>query len=83
LTRITQDACAFFEDHGLYDDFGGVVYDVEEGKRVAAAVGEHKAAILQNHGLTSRPDRGRGGVVVHHHETLLPGAADRHGGRHA
>jgi ribulose-5-phosphate 4-epimerase/fuculose-1-phosphate aldolase len=51
LDPITQDACAFFEDHGLYDNFGGIVYDVEEGKRVAAAVGEYKAAILQNHGL--------------------------------
>jgi hypothetical protein len=35
LDPITQDACAFFEDQGLYDSFGGVVYDVEEGKRVA------------------------------------------------
>ena len=51
LDPITQDACLFFEDHGLYDGFGGVVYDVEEGKRVAAALGQHKAAILRNHGL--------------------------------
>ncbi|MDQ1481676.1 MAG: hypothetical protein QOI44_2537, partial [Actinomycetota bacterium] len=31
LDPITQDACAFFEDHSLFDDFTGVVLDVEEG----------------------------------------------------
>jgi ribulose-5-phosphate 4-epimerase/fuculose-1-phosphate aldolase len=51
LDPITQDACAFFEDHGLYDDFRGVVTNLEEGKRIGAALGPHKAVILQNHGL--------------------------------
>lgn len=51
LDPITQDACAFFEDHSLFDDFTGIVYDVEEGKRIAQALGSHKAAILRNHGL--------------------------------
>ena len=51
LDPITQDSCAFFEDHGLFDDFTGVVLDLEEGKRIAAALGEHKAVILRNHGL--------------------------------
>ncbi|MFF2120703.1 class II aldolase/adducin family protein [Kitasatospora sp. NPDC058184] len=51
LAPLTQDACAFFEDHGLYSDYRGVVTDTEEGKRVAAALGSHKAVILQNHGL--------------------------------
>jgi ribulose-5-phosphate 4-epimerase/fuculose-1-phosphate aldolase len=51
LDPITQDACAFFEDHGLFDDFTGVVLDVEEGKRIGAALGETKAVILRNHGL--------------------------------
>ena len=35
----------------MFDDFTGVVLDVEEGKRIAAALGEHKAVILSNHGL--------------------------------
>lgn len=48
---ITQDACAFFEDHARFDDFTGVVFDVDEGKRIAHALGEHKAVILRNHGL--------------------------------
>ncbi|MHB8439046.1 MAG: class II aldolase/adducin family protein [Acidimicrobiales bacterium] len=51
LDPITQDVCAFYGDHGVFDDYTGVVVDVEEGKRIAAALGEHKAAILRNHGL--------------------------------
>ncbi|MDE3086688.1 MAG: class II aldolase/adducin family protein [Acidobacteriota bacterium] len=51
LDPITQDVCAFYEDHGLFDDYTGVVVDTEEGKRIAASLGEHKAVILRNHGL--------------------------------
>jgi ribulose-5-phosphate 4-epimerase/fuculose-1-phosphate aldolase len=51
LDPITQDACAFYGDHSLFDDYTGVVLDTEEGKRIAVALGEHKAVILRNHGL--------------------------------
>jgi ribulose-5-phosphate 4-epimerase/fuculose-1-phosphate aldolase len=51
LDPLTQDACAFYEDHALFDDYTGVVVDVEEGRRIAAALGSSKAAILRNHGL--------------------------------
>ncbi len=51
LDPITQDVCAFYEDHALFDDYTGVVLDVEEGKRIAHALGDNKAAILRNHGL--------------------------------
>jgi ribulose-5-phosphate 4-epimerase/fuculose-1-phosphate aldolase len=51
LDPLTQDACAFFEDHGVYTDYGGVANDKEEGERIAKALGKGKAAILQNHGL--------------------------------
>lgn len=51
LDPITQDSCAFYGDHALFDDFTGVVIDTEEGKRIAHALGDHKAAILRNHGL--------------------------------
>lgn len=50
LEPLTQDACAFFEDHVLFD-FTGVVLDCDEGEQIAAALGDCKAAILQNHGL--------------------------------
>ncbi len=51
LDPLTQDACAFYGDHALFDDFTGVVLDLEEGKRIAHALGDNKAAILANHGL--------------------------------
>jgi ribulose-5-phosphate 4-epimerase/fuculose-1-phosphate aldolase len=51
LDPLTQDACAFYEDHGLFDDYNGVVLDTSEGKRIAYALGDSKAVILRNHGL--------------------------------
>lgn len=51
LDPLTQDACAFYDDHALFDDYTGVVLDTQEGRRIAAALGERKAAILRNHGL--------------------------------
>ncbi len=51
LDPLTQDSCAFYEDHVLFDDFTGVVLDLSEGERIAAALGDNKAAILRNHGL--------------------------------
>jgi ribulose-5-phosphate 4-epimerase/fuculose-1-phosphate aldolase len=51
LDPITQDACAFYDDHAVFDDYAGVVYDLDEGKRIASALGGRKAVILANHGL--------------------------------
>ncbi|MEL6250948.1 MAG: class II aldolase/adducin family protein [Bacteroidota bacterium] len=51
LDPLTQDSCAFFEDHGLYDDYQGVVLDLGEGDAIAKALEDKKAAILKNHGL--------------------------------
>lgn len=51
LDPISQDAAAFYEDHTLFNDFTGVVFDLNEGERIAAALGNCKAVILQNHGL--------------------------------
>ncbi|HVE98403.1 MAG TPA: class II aldolase/adducin family protein [Mycobacteriales bacterium] len=51
LDPITQDVCAFYDDHSLFDDYTGVVLDLEEGKRIAHALGDSKALILRNHGL--------------------------------
>lgn len=48
---MTQDALRFYKSHAVYDNFGGVVLDREEGKRIAKALGNGKAVILQNHGL--------------------------------
>jgi ribulose-5-phosphate 4-epimerase/fuculose-1-phosphate aldolase len=51
LDPITQDACAFYDDHALFADFTGIVYETSEGERIAQALGKKKAAILLNHGL--------------------------------
>ena len=51
LDPITQDACAFYQDHSLFNDFTGVVYETAEGDRIAEALGKNKAVILRNHGL--------------------------------
>lgn len=50
LDPLTQDACAFYEDHELFDEYKGVVLDPSEGKRIAEALGNKKAIILPNHG---------------------------------
>ncbi len=51
LDPLTQDSCAFFEDHVVFDEFNGVVLDLSEGQQIAEKLGKKKAAILQNHGL--------------------------------
>lgn len=48
---ITQDSLRFYKSHGVYAQFGGIVLDREEGRRIAAVLGDGKAVILQNHGL--------------------------------
>lgn len=51
LDPLTQDSCIFYEDHGLFDDYTGVVGDLSEGDRIGEALADKKAVILQNHGL--------------------------------
>ncbi|MEV8318764.1 class II aldolase/adducin family protein [Streptomyces sp. NPDC059900] len=56
LDPITQESCAFYESHALYDGYTGVVVDSDEGRRIATALGGHKAVILRNHGLLTVGD---------------------------
>ncbi|KAJ7116563.1 class II aldolase/adducin domain-containing protein [Mycena epipterygia] len=51
LDMISQDSCAFYEDHVLYTQYNGIVLEEMEGKAITEALGSKKAAILQNHGL--------------------------------
>ncbi|MEY5099426.1 MAG: hypothetical protein RJA36_2145 [Pseudomonadota bacterium] len=52
IEPITQDACAFFEDHVVIGAEGGkVAVEVKAGHSVAEAFRNVKAAIHQNHGL--------------------------------
>ncbi len=56
LEPITQEACAFYEDHALFDDEEVQVQDVDGGKRIAEALGPNRAVILRNHGLLTVGD---------------------------
>jgi len=52
LAPLTQDACAFYEDHVVIKEQGGaVVFELDAGKEFAEAFSSGKAAIHQNHGL--------------------------------
>lgn len=51
LDMINQDVCTFYKSHSVYTNFGGVAIEPEEGKEIAAALGNGKGIILQNHGL--------------------------------
>jgi ribulose-5-phosphate 4-epimerase/fuculose-1-phosphate aldolase len=53
LDMINQDVCYFYGDaQAVYEDFGGIVFSEEEGKKLAAALGPRgKGMILRNHGL--------------------------------
>jgi ribulose-5-phosphate 4-epimerase/fuculose-1-phosphate aldolase len=51
IDTLTQDACAFHNDHVVYDSFNGIVLAETEGINIAKCLGNKKAALLQNHGL--------------------------------
>ena len=51
LDMINQDACMFYNNHAVYDDFGGVALEDDEGKAIAKASGTSRVVIMQNHGL--------------------------------
>lgn len=51
LDPITQDACAFYDDHDVLELFSGVVLSEEEGQLITRTLGRGKALVLQSHGL--------------------------------
>ena len=51
LPPINQDACAFYDQHVVYDVYNGVPQDVLEGDGIVEAMGDCHTAVLQNHGL--------------------------------
>ncbi len=51
IEPVSQDHCAFYGDHAVFDDFTGAVYDRSESRRFLSVLGSGKALILQNHGL--------------------------------
>jgi ribulose-5-phosphate 4-epimerase/fuculose-1-phosphate aldolase len=53
LEPISQEACAFFGDHEIFDDEEVNISSTDGGKRIATAMGGARAVILRNHGLLS------------------------------
>jgi ribulose-5-phosphate 4-epimerase/fuculose-1-phosphate aldolase len=51
LAPISQESCAFYEDHEIFDDDEVSIRSTDGGKRIAAAIGSSRAVILRNHGL--------------------------------
>ncbi|MEN4475746.1 class II aldolase/adducin family protein [Mycolicibacterium cosmeticum] len=55
LEPINQNACVFFDDQVLFDDYFGPVLADDEGAKIASALAESraKAAVLVNHGVVT------------------------------
>ena len=52
LDMINQDVLQFYNVHTVYEGYGGVALEADEGVHIAEALGQtNKAAILRNHGL--------------------------------
>ncbi len=51
LQLLTHDAVLFADGIGDYGDGPALIRDREQGRRVAAALGSRRAALLRNHGV--------------------------------
>lgn len=51
LDPVSQDSCAFFEDHAVLDMYSGIVLSEEEGEQIISTLGARKALIMHHHGL--------------------------------
>lgn len=50
IEPISQEACAFVDDHVVFDDEALNITSIDEGHRIAKALGPHRAVSLRNHG---------------------------------
>ncbi len=51
LEFLTHDAVLFTDGLGVYDEGPALVTEATQGRAVAAALGERRAALLRNHGV--------------------------------
>ncbi|KAE8446016.1 hypothetical protein EG329_012655 [Mollisiaceae sp. DMI_Dod_QoI] len=52
IEPLYQDALRFYNDLSVYNAYGGTVVSVEEGARIAKALGpKNRSVILRNHGI--------------------------------
>lgn len=50
---IDQNTARFYNRVAIDANFGGIATDDEEGERIAAAIGNHSAVMMGNHGVTT------------------------------
>ena len=53
LRMVSQESCCFAGDQAVWDDDTLDVVDVDDGHRLAAAVGHARLGILRNHGIVT------------------------------
>ena len=83
LDPLTQDSCAFYGDHAVFDDYTGVVLD-PRGRQTpgACARDEQGPDLVEPRAAHRRTDLGRRGrLVVHHDGAHVPGPVAGRGGR--
>lgn len=52
LDMLNQDVLLFYKHHSVYEGYGGVALESDEGEAIAQSLGPtNKAVILRNHGL--------------------------------
>ena len=49
--RSSQQAAAFHDDFAYFEEYNGVLQDIDEGVQMAAALGEKRVLFLRNHGV--------------------------------
>jgi hypothetical protein len=72
LDPITQDVCAFYQDHSLFDDYRGVVQDLDEGKRIVrTSLQVTRQSFFATTGFSPLEVRRGGRVVVHCNGSIM------------
>lgn len=51
LEPLDQTGCSFFEDHGIYREYDGIVLTSGQARGIIESIGNKRALILVNHGL--------------------------------
>jgi L-fuculose-phosphate aldolase len=64
LEFLTHDAVLFSDGIGDYDEGPALVTEAAQGKRVAAALGNRRAALLRNHGVVIAGEDERWSVLT-------------------
>ncbi len=51
IVPVTQSGSYYFDDICMFDEFGGIVLDTDEGDKIATALGDNHALLLKHHGF--------------------------------